>query len=125
MPSKLLPKPQPRNRGMSINGKEYKLGNGLTVTLYPISRLAKAFKDAKMPRSTQTIRLWLKRGLIPKPLFYNPADIFRPKSLWTMEQINVIVETMKEFEIRRGKNFEQELQDILQSRLEQINRQYF
>lgn len=44
--------------------KDFKLKNGVVVTLYPISTLAE-----ELGRTSQTIRKWEVAGVLPRPIF--------------------------------------------------------
>jgi hypothetical protein len=82
---------------ISMEGKEYNI-NGKTLTLFPISALAKNLSEALGDeRTTQTIRKWEVQGIIP------PA-IFRvgQKRLYAKEQIDIICKIAKECNIRQG-----------------------
>lgn len=97
---------------LRIDGKLYKLGNGKEVMLYPIAKLSQAFADADNTRYPQTLRGWIKKGIIPQPLFR--IGKIKPKALYTQEQIDLIVKTVEDCGVRKGvaissTNFQEEL----------------
>lgn len=81
----------------NTDGKLYKI-NEKDVKLFPISilaqKLGKALKDS---RTTQTIRKWEVKGVIPPAIFRNGQ-----KRLYSMEQIDCICRVAKEENIRQG-----------------------
>ena len=81
---------------MSPKGKVLNI-NGRDITLYPISvlaqRLTKALKDE---RTTQTLRKWEVKGVIPPAIFRAGQ-----KRLYAKEQIDCICKIAKECNIRQ------------------------
>ena len=111
--------------GMKIEGKDFKI-NGKICTLYPISKLAQHFVDEGLPRDPQTLRKWIRDGVMPKPMFYNPKTEEHPKGLWTMEQIKLIVQTAKDCGVRNGyKMSSTDFEEVLRSRWKKLNDELF
>lgn len=107
-------------------GRTFALGEGKTVTLYSIGMLSLKLREARIPRSTQTLRLWLNKGILPQPLFRNPLEkTDNPKSLWTIEQIRLIVSTAQECELRQGRKIEDtDFEELIHERMKVLNQKY-
>lgn len=74
---------------VSIKGKMYNIPGVGEVRLYPVSKLSQAFKEAGIPRDPQTIRYWIKKGIIPKSMFLVGEK--KPHGLYTEYHIETIV----------------------------------
>lgn len=72
--------------------KEYKV-DGKVYELYTIGELCE-----RLHREAQTIRKWERKGTIPEAQFRSKAN----RRLYTEEQINAIVETVRDYELRQG-----------------------
>lgn len=82
---------------MLNNGRSFKF-NGKDVELYPISTLANELtRVLKESRTTQTIRKWEVKGVIPPATFR-----FRGKRYYSAEQIKAICKIAKECNIKQG-----------------------
>ena len=82
---------------LSKDGKVYRV-KGKEVTLYPISTLAERLsKTLKDTRSTQTIRKWEAKGVLPPATFR-----IKGKRLYAEEQIKAICKVAKECKIKQG-----------------------
>lgn len=71
-----------------------RLPDGRTVDLYSIGELA-----FRIGRTTDTVRKWEIAGIIPATCFHNKYGC----RLYTLEQINMIVDTATECRISRGR----------------------
>ena len=114
--------------GLNIKGKKFNIPNVGITTLYPVSKLSQAMADTRVPRDPQTLRLWIKSGILPRPLFFNPGDVGKPnpKSLWTQEQIDLVVRTAKECGIRQGEKAGiMEFKTLIHSRMLKLNREKY
>jgi len=101
---------------------DFKVGNE-TIRLYPIGALSREFTKQGIPRDTQTIRYWIKCGIIPRPIFF--LGNYRPKKMFTMDQIMAIVNTAKECKIRQGMAIaDTEFSKIVHQKLAEINKKY-
>lgn len=67
--------------------------NGEEITLYPISKLA-----SELGRSADTIRKWEISGILPQPIFKDKHG----RRLYSLEQIEAIVDCAIKSKIRRG-----------------------
>lgn len=105
-----------------IEGKDYKLGNTLVVRLFPIAKLSQAFTDADNPRDPQTLRKWIKNGTIPQPLFR--IGQIKPKSLYTQEQIDLIVKTVEDCGVRQGVSISNEFKELIRARWVELAKKY-
>lgn len=82
---------------MSPKGKVYNV-RGKEFRLFPISVLASELSKALgTERTTQTIRKWESKGILPYATFRTGN-----KRLYTMEQIKCICRVAKEENIRQG-----------------------
>ena len=82
---------------LSKDGKVYKV-KGKEVVLYPISTLAeKLGKALKDTRTTQTVRKWETKGILPPATFRVVG-----KRLYAEEQIKAICRVAKECKIKQG-----------------------
>jgi len=81
------------NKTNRLKPIKYKLPTGKVVALYSIGVLAQ-----EISRSTQVIKKWELSGALPKTPFKTRGK-FR---LYTQDQINIIVECAKTFNIRNG-----------------------
>lgn len=106
------------------DGKVYNI-NGKKMRLFPISTLAQKLSEALgVERTTQTVRKWEKKGVIPPATFRSGE-----KRLYSMEQIGVICKVAKEENIRQGyslnmtnfsKRVEQELRKVNKKLLDNV-----
>lgn len=78
-------------------GKVYRV-KGKEVMMYPIATVAKYLTKALgEPRTTQTIRKWEQKGVIPSAPFR-----VKDKRLYTMEHIKALCKVAKDENIRQG-----------------------
>jgi hypothetical protein len=109
---------------ISIDGKAYNIQGLGQIILYPISKLSQALTDAGYPRDQYTIREeWIKKKFIPAPLFY-----LKKRRMWSIEQINLIVQTVAEFNLRQGltdKQLKQEFTETLWKRWDKLNAELY
>lgn len=71
---------------------------GIEVRLYPISKLAEEVSKAlKSERTTQTIRKWEIKGVLPPAMFKISGN-----RMYSMEQIKCIAKIAKEENIKQG-----------------------
>ena len=105
---------------MRTKGKEFRLGND-TIMLYPISFLAEALSKAlESPRTTQTIRKWETKGIIPKALFRNAGV-----RLYSKRQIDIICRVAKECDIKQGLSLEESnFKNRVHKEIGEINKMY-
>lgn len=73
--------------------KTFTFGNGETIELYPINKLAEA-----LGRKSDTVRKWEISGVLPKSLFKDSNG----RRLYSQEQIDVIVNVAEETKIMQG-----------------------
>lgn len=73
-----------------------KLPNGRVVELYSIGELA-----FRIGRTTEVVRKWEIAGVIPPTCFHDRNGC----RMYTLEQINLIVDTATECHINRGTQF--------------------
>lgn len=106
---------------LSKSGKVYKV-KGQDVVLYPISVLAERLsKTLKQTRSTQTIRKWEAKGILP-PATFRVKD----KRLYSDEQIDAICRVAKKCKLRQGSPIE--LTDFIETvreELRKVNKELF
>lgn len=82
---------------MLKNGRPFKV-KGKKVLLYPISTLASELtRVLKENRTTQTIRKWEVKGVLPNATFR-----FKGKRFYAEEQIRTICKVAKECNIKQG-----------------------
>ena len=112
--------------GLTIEGRKFNIPGVGVMLLFPISKLSQALVDANFPRDPQTLRLWIKKGILPRPLFTNPADLSRPKGLWTKEQIDLIVKTVRECGLRQGSAEGMDMfKELIHSRMKKLNHELY
>lgn len=78
---------------MGVASKQVVTLNGEELELFYIERLA-----TELGRTPQTIRKWEISGILPKPLFRDKQG----RRLYTLEQIDVIVECAEKSNLRQG-----------------------
>lgn len=78
---------------MGVASKQVVTLNGEELELFYIERLAN-----ELGRTPQTIRKWEVSGILPKPLFRDKQG----RRLYTLEQINTIVECAEQSNLRQG-----------------------
>ena len=89
---------------INIDGKDYVMGDGNKMKLFPISKLSQALTDAGYPRDCQVLRKWEKWGMIPPTIFR--TGVKKRKRLYTKEQIDIIVAVAKFCDIKQGKSLD-------------------
>ena len=87
--------------GIKLDGKVFNIPGYGDIHLYPIKKLSNELSRIGVHRSTQTIRNWINNGIIPRSIFYL-GKVSR-KSMFSKEQINVIVKLAKKHNLRQGK----------------------
>ena len=105
---------------VSIKGKMFNIPGVGEVRLYPISKLSEAFKEAGIPRDPQTIRSWIKKGILPRSMFLTGSK--KPHGLYSKHHIELIVSIAKECGIKQGTSFhESNFQDKVWDAIEDLN----
>lgn len=104
---------------ISINGKTC-IVKGEKVKLYPIRRLTHELARVGIKRSTQTIRKWELKGVMPKCIFREQGN-----RMYTKEQIQVIVRVALECNIKKGLDIAStDFPEKIWQELNQINEKY-
>ena len=78
---------------MAVASMQTLVINGEEVKLFYIERLA-----SELGRTPQTIRKWEVSGILPKPIFRDKLE----RRLYSLEQINAIVECAEKSNLRQG-----------------------
>lgn len=77
------------------DGQEYSIEGYGTLHLYPVSKLLEHLVEAGIDRTTQSVRKWESRGIIPRSIFKRGKD-----RLYSQEQIDCIVRCAVKCNIR-------------------------
>lgn len=89
--------------------------NGEKVKLYYVGKLADAIN-----RTSQTIRLWENKDIIPKAIFKS-----KDRRLYSKEQIETIVKVVEETGIRPGKSLvEVDFPRKVHNAINELNKKY-
>ena len=78
---------------MAVASMQTVVINGEEVNLFYIDRLA-----SELGRTPQTIRKWEVSGILPKPIFRDKLG----RRLYSLEQIDTIVECAEKSNVRQG-----------------------
>lgn len=78
---------------MAVASMQTVVINGEEVNLFYIERLA-----SELGRTPQTIRKWEVSGILPKPIFRDKLG----RRLYSLEQIDTIVECAEKSNVRQG-----------------------
>lgn len=97
--------------------KDFKLKNGVVVTLYSINTLAE-----ELGRTSQTIRKWEVAGILPKAIFKDRNG----RRMYSQEQIDTIVRVAEECNIRQGYSVSNtSFPSKVHNALEELNKKYY
>lgn len=102
---------------MGVSKKQTFEINGQVLELFYIDRLA-----TELGRTPQTIRKWEVSGILPKPIFKDKLG----RRLYTLEQINAIVDCAEKSNVRIGYSIANTNFSVrVHKALEEINKKYF
>lgn len=90
--------------------------DGVELEMFTIGELAK-----RLDRQLQTLRKWEKLGIIPQATYRSGTN----RRLYTVNQINAIVNCVRKYNIKQGQPIPQEFKDEVEQAFHEATKKDF